>query len=261
MLLHKRCFSVTTQCFAKRKQIAIRRKKANVARQAVLQAERSPADFDPIVGQATDFTRALLVPEDIWSSSTHSDESLYFPKTEMSYIQAAVETASHTREKLRSPATFGMPRLNQALNKSSVPRISTPGKTEEERLQQNLEQLTLENDKKSSAGSRIVSLKNANARTIQAYNTALAVREFARKEGDTGSSEVQAAVLTVRILNDARHIAANKKDKHGYKGFRELVHQRQKILKYLRKESVIRYQDCIGRLGLTDQCIVREITM
>lgn len=118
-----------------------------------------------------------------------------------------------------------------------------------------------ENELKSSSSSRIMALHNANTRTLRAYNTALALDTFGRREGDTGSAEVQAAVLTVRILAEFKHCQQNHKDHHGYKGFRGLVHQRQKILKYLRRESVERYFRCIEQLGLQDAAVTREITM
>lgn len=259
MMIQRRCFSSTPLTLAKRRQVAIQRKKANIARQGVLQAERSPADFDPIVGKATEFTRALLTPNVVWSSNSQAVDSLYFPKQEMSEIHSAVDKAVQAREKLKQ--TYSpFSRRDHSVN-PALPRMNPVKQTEEELVQQHLQDLTVENDHKSVASSRIVALQNSNTRTLRAYNTAFAIREFGRKEGDTGSAEVQAAVLTVRILSEAQHIAANKKDVHGFKGFRGLVHQRQKILKYLRRESVERYQDCIERLGLSDQCVVREITM
>lgn len=263
MLLQRRCFSSTPLAFAKRKQIAIQRKKANIARQAVLQAERSPADFDPIVGKSTDFTRSLLHPDAVWSSKSSFEDTLYFPKDEIAQIQIAVEKAVQAREQSRPDFSLEKMSLHlrQTSHEDTKVDMSPVARSPEDIMQEKLDRIKLENEHKSIASSRITSLQNSNARTLRAFNTAFAIREFGRKEGDTGSAEVQAAVLTVRILSEAKHIAAHKKDVHGFKGFRELIHQRQKILKYLRRESVERYQGCIAKLGLTDQCIIREITM
>ena len=96
---------------------------------------------------------------------------------------------------------------------------------------------------------------------LKTYNIAQAVESFARFEGDTGSPEVQAAVLTVRIRGAYEHLSRNGKDYVTRRGVRGLVHQRQKMLKYLRREDVGRYFETIGRLGLQDAAITREFTM
>lgn len=265
MLVHRRFFSSTPAAFAKRRQIAIQRKKANIARQTVLKAEREPANFDPIRGTPTDFTRSLLSADVVWSPNTAVEDSLHFSQNDIQSIQTAVEAAAHARRKAeptisRLPATPSTTH-NTNMEIPDIPPPNTIASTEDEILSRHLSELSVENARKSAASSRIVSLQNSNARTLRAYNTAHAIREFGRSAGDTGSAEVQAAILTTRILAEAKHIAANKKDVHGYRGFRGLVHQRQKILKYLRQESVERYTECIKRLGLDDQCVVREITM
>lgn len=268
VVAQKRCFSSTPAALAKRRQLAIQRKKANIARQTVLKAERSPTNFDPIIGRPTDFTRSLVTPNAVWSANSTIHDSLYFPQEDIKKIQKAVEQVMHDREK-------AAPRLYTTLHRSSVgsppdstdsvPQVPTEENTvlrsEEELMAAKLSSLTLENERKTEASSRILSLQNSNARTLRAYNTAHAIREFGRTKGDTGSAEVQAAILTVRILAESVHIANNKKDVHGFRGFRGLVHQRQKILKYLRRESVERYYSCIERLGLQDQSVVKEITM
>ena len=76
------------------------------------------------------------------------------------------------------------------------------------------------------------------------------VNEYARTPGDTGSPEVQVAILTERIKNLTDHINANKKDNHSRRGLLMMVNQRKKLLGYLQNKDQGRYQDLIKRLGL-----------
>ncbi len=76
------------------------------------------------------------------------------------------------------------------------------------------------------------------------------IKEFATKEGDTGSPEVQVAILTERIRNLSGHMDFHKKDFHSRRGLLIMVGQRRRLLDYLKKKSDARYQDTIKRLGL-----------
>ena len=76
------------------------------------------------------------------------------------------------------------------------------------------------------------------------------IDEYKTCEGDTGSPEVQVALLTARILYLADHFKTHKKDHHSRTGLLKLVGQRRKLLKYLANKDVQRYRDLIGRLGL-----------
>ncbi|MFD1430753.1 MULTISPECIES: 30S ribosomal protein S15 [Lacticaseibacillus] len=76
------------------------------------------------------------------------------------------------------------------------------------------------------------------------------IQKYARHEGDTGSPEVQIAVLTADILNLQDHMAANKKDHHSYVGQMKKIGHRRNLLAYLRKTDVQRYRDLIKSLGL-----------
>ncbi len=73
---------------------------------------------------------------------------------------------------------------------------------------------------------------------------------YARHEGDTGSSEVQVALLTERISQLTRHLASNRKDHHTQRGLIKLVGHRKKLLSYLSREDADRYNKLIERLGL-----------
>ncbi len=76
------------------------------------------------------------------------------------------------------------------------------------------------------------------------------IKEFATKEGDTGSPEVQVAILTERIKNLTDHFKGHKKDNHSRRGLLKMVSQRRKLLDYARGKDEARYQDMIKRLGI-----------
>ncbi|MCY3882481.1 MAG: 30S ribosomal protein S15 [Dehalococcoidia bacterium] len=76
------------------------------------------------------------------------------------------------------------------------------------------------------------------------------IREYARNEGDTGSPEVQVALLTERIKYLTAHLQEHNHDYHTRRGLLKLVGQRRRLLRYLNKRDVNRYRTLIGRLGL-----------
>ena len=76
------------------------------------------------------------------------------------------------------------------------------------------------------------------------------ISENARKEGDTGSPEVQVAILTERILNLTEHMQTHKKDFHSRRGLLVMVGQRRRLLDYLKRGSLDRYESLIKKLGL-----------
>lgn len=73
---------------------------------------------------------------------------------------------------------------------------------------------------------------------------------YATHEGDTGSSQVQVAVLTSRINQLAEHMKANKHDQHSRRSLMKLIGQRKRLLAYLNKNDVESYRSLIARLGL-----------
>lgn len=76
------------------------------------------------------------------------------------------------------------------------------------------------------------------------------VREYQLSEQDTGSPEVQVALLTARIEHLSTHFADHKKDHHSRRGLLKLVNQRRSLLDYVKKKDIQRYRDLIQRLGL-----------
>ena len=76
------------------------------------------------------------------------------------------------------------------------------------------------------------------------------INEYKLRKEDTGSTEVQVALLTTRINQLTGHMAANRHDFHTQRGLLKLVGQRRRLLAYLRREDVERYRKLIARLGL-----------
>ena len=86
--------------------------------------------------------------------------------------------------------------------------------------------------------------------SITAERKAELIKEFATKEGDTGSPEVQIAILTERIVNLTDHFKEHKGDVHSRRGLLKMVSGRRRLLDYLKKVEEERYQKTIARLGI-----------
>jgi small subunit ribosomal protein S15 len=76
------------------------------------------------------------------------------------------------------------------------------------------------------------------------------MNRFAKHEGDTGSPEVQVALLTARINELTEHLRGHKKDHHSRRGLLMLVGQRRRLLNYLRRRDIGRYRELVQELGL-----------
>ena len=86
--------------------------------------------------------------------------------------------------------------------------------------------------------------------SITAERKQALIKEHAQAKGDTGSPEVQVAILTERIQNLTQHFKTHAKDNHSRRGLLMLVNQRRSLLDYLRKKDAQRYTDIIAKLGL-----------
>ena len=86
--------------------------------------------------------------------------------------------------------------------------------------------------------------------SITAQRKAEVITDNARTEGDTGSAEVQVAILTERIANLTEHFRTHKKDNHSRRGLLKMVSQRRRLLDHLNKVDRERYTALIGKLGL-----------
>lgn len=86
--------------------------------------------------------------------------------------------------------------------------------------------------------------------SIEAARKSALIKEYATKSGDTGSPEVQVAILSERISNLTEHFKDHKKDNHSRRGLLKLVSQRRRLLDYVKTTDEARYQSLIDRLGL-----------
>ncbi len=86
--------------------------------------------------------------------------------------------------------------------------------------------------------------------SITPERTQALIAEFGTVPGDTGSPEVQVAILSERIRNLTEHLKEHKKDFHSRRGLLIMVGQRRRMLDYLKAKNVARYEGLIGRLGL-----------
>jgi small subunit ribosomal protein S15 len=86
--------------------------------------------------------------------------------------------------------------------------------------------------------------------SMDAERRAALIKEYATTEGDTGSPEVQVALLSARVTELTEHLKAHPKDFHSRRGLLVLVGQRRGLLDYVKKKNVARYESLIGRLGL-----------
>ena len=86
--------------------------------------------------------------------------------------------------------------------------------------------------------------------SITAEEKSRVIRDYGTKEGDTGSPEVQVAILTTRITALTEHFKTHAKDNHSRRGLLKLVAQRRKLLDYLKRNDEDRYRTLIGKLGI-----------
>ena len=85
---------------------------------------------------------------------------------------------------------------------------------------------------------------------VSEINKAEIIKDNARGAADTGSPEVQVALLTARIVVLTDHFKTHKKDHHGRRGLLKMVSRRRKLLDYLKRKDAARYTDLIAKLGL-----------
>ena len=85
---------------------------------------------------------------------------------------------------------------------------------------------------------------------LNQQQTADVLKQYQRTSGDTGSPEVQVALLTARITDLSQHFKTHSKDHHSRQGLLRMVNRRRKLLSYLKNKDVNRYRELIGRLSL-----------
>lgn len=85
---------------------------------------------------------------------------------------------------------------------------------------------------------------------LSADDKSQVVKDYATSENDTGSADVQVALLTTKILDLSEHFAKHKHDHHSRQGLLRMVNRRRKLLDYIKRNDVERYRNLIARLGL-----------
>ncbi|GJJ70706.1 small subunit ribosomal protein S15 [Entomortierella parvispora] len=269
-----------------RKDIVIQVRKSNLQKQELKRLEVENSTPDYIIGKETEFTRSLLRPQSVFQAPLAAIK----PVTDNNAAAAPATTASSSKSAFSFSPSSSSPLSSSIFGSSSsrtplVVSTSEPSgyqhfledqevdllfnKVPEVQVQELMVRSTLVNEKnqlpiekqKAELVRRITALENGNAKQLTLENVRRARLAFQRMEGDTGSPEVQAAVMTVRIQNLHNHIQNNKKDKHNYRRLRMLIHQRQTVLKYLKKAYPDRYHVCLDRLGLEPRAIEDEIVV
>lgn len=97
---------------------------------------------------------------------------------------------------------------------------------------------------------QMLSLKNASQAEINQVQIARAIEEFQRFPGDTGSSEVQVAVLTQKILYMTDHLKQHRKDLHSTRGLIAMVNKRRKLLAYLKRKDLAKFKAVVAALNI-----------
>lgn len=92
----------------------------------------------------------------------------------------------------------------------------------------------------------------ANKYSITKEETARLIKEYGKDEHDSGSAEVQVAILTERIRNLTEHLKTHKKDNHTRRGLMKLIGKRRGLLKHIKDRDIEEYRELIKRLGIRD---------
>lgn len=92
----------------------------------------------------------------------------------------------------------------------------------------------------------------ANKDSISKERTAELIKEFGKGEADSGSAEVQVAILSERIKNITEHLKVHKKDNHTRRGLMMLIGKRRGLLKYIKARDIDNYRSLIKKLGIRD---------
>lgn len=238
---------------------ARQRKAANLSRQKVLQAEREASLGDPVESKPTPFIQEIQSLQNGTRITSSSDGLNHYLKPEE--LNRALQFSKDLAEPLQNP------------NRDTAdPQLEKNAAEFHEEEHRNAEE----------AIRRIVNLSNGNNKDRLRQNVQKCIDHFGRHRTDsvlppkpsglqdasnpaqqekptrigpdTGSPEVQAAILTVKIMNLTRHLETTVKDKHNKRNLQILVHKRQKLLRYVRKKERggPRWQNLMETLGLSE---------
>ncbi|KAJ5390366.1 uncharacterized protein N7496_001434 [Penicillium cataractarum] len=247
---------------------ARQRKAANLSRQKVLQTEREASLGDPVQSKPTPFIQEIeAIQNGSQVPSAGSGLNYYLKSDELS---SALQFSMDLTEPLQNPD-----------------RDTADPQLEKEAAELHQKEHQIAED----AIQRIVNLSNGNTKDRLRLNVQRCIEQFGRHNTDsilppkpsgapqgsvsahqekiprigvdTGSPEVQAAILTVKIMNLSRHLQSANKDKHNKRNLQVLVHKRQKLLRYIRQKERggPRWQNLMETLGLSDAAWKGEIAL
>jgi len=273
-------------CESKRKRASRLRRQQNLAQREIKQRLFDMSKPDPVLAhqlneegeqywKQSELAKLILSKEEVWGYQEDRRGQLQavepVPRPEDEDVDAAV-------------AQYGGPRrLNFGLNVSdrrtlfqSLPRVmatdraidfadSSLSQEGPDALAKDLEGLEAEQAQSAETLARILDLRNASGKGIQVENTRRIIAHFGRPTDggglDTGSPEVQAALLTYRIRNLAEHLLGARHDNSNRHSMRRLVHQRAKVLRYLKSRDPIRYQSFLPRIGVEARAVEGEVVV
>lgn len=256
------------------------RRLANLALQEQRKQERLSSAANPVTGRTTPFLKSLetptpLLPPVDWARSHNIDPTKgHDNKLHLNFYLTPVDmaTAIENSKRLTAPAN----------------PVSASGVVDSFVWPEMLEAHQKEHEHAVAAIQRIVSLSIGSNADRQRVNTVKCIEMFGRHNTDatlpkdpdapprgaggktkragpdTGSSEVQAAILTVKIRNLAKMLeTTGNKDKHNKRNLRLLVHRRQKHLKYLKRKEKggVRYRNIMSALGLDEDAVMKELSI
>lgn len=264
---------------SKRKRAARLRRQANLAQREVKQRLFDMSKPDPVLGhQLNDEGRALwenselakliLSKEEVWGVQEDRRGQLQpvapTPRDEDAKLEEVMEKYGGPRR-----LNFGMDETDRRTLFQSLPRVMTTDRALDsagsDAMVDDLQQLEAEQAQSAETLSRILDLRNASGRGIQVENTRRIIEHFGRPTShggpDTGSPEVQAALLTYRIRNLTEHLLHSRHDNSNRRSMRRMVHQRAKILRYLKSRDPIRYLAFLPRIGVEARGVEGELVV
>ncbi|PKI83106.1 hypothetical protein MVES_002913 [Malassezia vespertilionis] len=222
----------------------------------------------------SELAKLILSKEEVWGF-TEDRRGKLVPVAPASHPDDAKVDAEASQFGGPRRMNFGLTSSNRKMLFQSLPRVMAEDRVldassihiaAEEgaaKLAEELAHYELEQQQNVSTLARILDLRNASGKGIQVENTRRIIAHFgARDDGrgpNTGSPEVQAAVLTYRIRNLAEHLRDARHDNSNRRSMTILIHQRARILRYLKLRDPIRYQNFLPRIGVEARAVEGEL--
>ncbi|KAH9164506.1 mitochondrial ribosomal protein S15 [Lactarius sanguifluus] len=202
---------------------------------------------DDATWASCDLARALVKPDELARSAPSQDVHI-----------AAAGADVHVPPSL----AFGIREREQRMLFAHLPLLSADMSTRREMNGLQGRELAA-GVAQANAVARLVDLRNANAAGVAFENRRRVIEAFSEpgKPDDTGRTEVQAALLTLQIRNLWTHLSGFKRDVANRRNLRRLVHQRAKLLKYLKRTNRDRYERVLERLGLAPGAVEGELVV